>query len=604
MRWDGAISLVRRYPLAALAAVGLATGLVARPFSAGVSRAAFAASTVAVGLPLVARVVARLFRGKLYADVIAALAIVGSLLLGEYLAGAVVVLMQSGGEALEDYGLRRAQRSLENLLRRAPSVAHVVSDGTVVDQPARDVAVGAVVLVRTGDIIPADGVVTEGEGAVDESALTGEPVPLPKRPGDRVYSGTISLAGQFRLRTARPAAESRYERIVRMVQNAQGERAPINRLANRYAPYFTAIALAIAGLALVWQRDATAALAVLVVATPCPLIIATPIAVLSAVDRAAAMNVIVKSGAAIERAADVRTVVFDKTGTLTVGEPRLVAVEPLRGDAPHEDELLAAAAAIELLSTHGMAAAVVNAARARGLALVPAEAYREQPGAGAEGNVGGRRYAVGSAAFVGVAGTEAVEPGAALAWIARDGLPVARLRFRDELRPEAPNLVRRLREEGIERQVMMTGDAPAVAEAIASQAGVGEVHARLLPEEKLALLGELEAAAPTMMVGDGINDAPALAAADVGVAMGGHGAGIATDAADVVITVENVERVADVVAIGKRMVHVARQGILGGMGASIVLMLIASAGFIPPAAGAVLQELVDLATILNALRAR
>lgn len=593
--------IARRYPVAAFAAVGMAVGLALMPFAPDASRHVLSAVTIGGGAPLVFETLKNLVRGKIWADLIASLAIVASALLGEFLAGAVVVLMQAGGEALEDYGLRRANRSLDNLLRRAPSVAHVERGGEFVDVPARDVAVGEKLLVRRGGIIPADGVVTEGSAGVDESALTGEPVPLPKLPGDPVYSGTISLSGQLVVRTTRPAAESQYELIVRMVQRAQGERAPINRLANRYAPFFTVVTLAIAGATLFFSREPTFALSVLVVATPCPLIIATPLAVLSAINRAAARNIIVKSGAAIERAGTVRTVVFDKTGTLTVGEPALQQLEVIEPSSTPE-EILGEAASVELLSGHGMAAAVVRAARKQHLPVAPASSVEEAPGCGVSGTVDGRRVAVGGAAWIGCA----PRPGddASTACVSVDGEVVGRLVFADTLRPEAGRTIERLHGLGIERTVMLTGDAPEAASRIAGEVGIAEVRARLQPEEKERVVRAIGDHGSVMMVGDGINDAPALAAAGVGVAMGGHGAGIATDAADVVITVEDVERVADVVAIGQRMTRVAKQGIAFGIGGSLVLMGIASQGFIPPALGAVLQECLDLAAILNALRAR
>jgi heavy metal translocating P-type ATPase len=459
--------------------------------------------------------------------------------------------------------------------------------------------------------------VVEGQGSVDEAALTGEPVPLAKQQGDRVYSGTINLAGHFVVRTTKRATESKYELIVRMVQRAQGERAPVQRLANRYAPGFTVLTLLIAAATLLVHREAVHALAVLVVATPCPLIIATPLAVLSAINRAAALNIIVKSGAAIEQAGEVRSVVFDKTGTLTAGQPSLAAIEGFEGagTGADTDTLLASAASVELLSPHAVGESVVRAARARGMVVAPAQDVVEAPGRGVAGTVQGRRVALGSLGYlreIGVATTEAHEAerarhstlGNTVAYVALDGVLTGMLVFTDRVRPEAPALLRRLERMGIGRRVMLTGDTQETAMAVADAVGIADVRARLQPEEKLAAVAALAREGPVMMVGDGINDAPALATAAVGVAMGGYGAGIATDAADVVITVENVERVADVVTIGRHMVTVARQGIVFGMGASAVLMVLASLGHIPPALGAVLQEVLDLLAILNALRAR
>lgn len=606
------------YPLAFLAAVGLLIGMLLLPIPGPWARSVFALVAVAGGIPLTVTTARNMLHGRFYVDTVATLAIIGAVILGEYLAGALVVLMQSGGEALEDYGLRRANRSLDNLLRRAPNVAHRRCGTEFVDVPAAALQIGDTILVRPGDIIAADGVVIEGLGSVDEASLTGEPVPLTKLPGDRVFSGTINLSGSFLVRTSNTAAESKYELIVRMVQHAQGERAPINRLANQYTPLFTLLTLAIAGGVLAVTADAVRALAVLVVATPCPLIIATPLAVLSAINRAASLNIIVKSGAAIEQAGRVDTVVFDKTGTLTSGEPTLGEVRcfpntPAPFDEP--DALLAMAAAVELLSPHVLASAVLKAARSRGFAIAPASDVTEAPGTGISGTVDGRRIVIGSRGYLrsqGVTVAEAHEAertrlgeaGKTVAFVTIDAQVAGLLVFEDRLRPEAPALMRRLSALGIVRTVMLTGDAPETAQAVAMKVGIQDVRARLQPEDKLSAIQSLTRDGCVMMVGDGINDAPALAVAGVGVAMGGYGAGIATDAADVVITVENVERVADTIELGRRMVTVARQGILFGIGVSTGLMVLASLGFIPPTVGALLQELLDLATILNALRAR
>jgi heavy metal translocating P-type ATPase len=613
--------LATRYPVAASAAGGIALAVALLPFRVDYAQRVFALVAIGGGIPLVWGTVRNIAAGRFHVDLIAALAIIGSVALGEFTAGALVVLMQSGGEALEDYGLRRANYSLEQLLRRAPSIAHCRRGDDFVDVPAGELVVGDTILVRPGDIIAVDGVVVEGQGSVDEAALTGEPVPLAKQPGDRVFSGTINLVGSLQVRATSTAAQSKYELIVRIVQRAQGERAPINRLANRYAPVFTFLALSVALLTLLWHREWVHALAVLVVATPCPLIIATPLAVLSAINRAAALNIIVKSGAAIEEAGRVDTVVFDKTGTLTTGEPELSEVRCFAGAPPFNspDTVLRSAAGVELLSPHVLASAIVCAARARGLPLVPASGVVEAPGTGIGGTVEGHRWILGSGRYVSRQGVEVPEErrleraslgadGRSVAYVAVDRQLVGMLIFVDRLRPEAPAMMHRLQRLGIRRTVMLTGDAPETARVIADQVGIPDVRARLQPEEKLASIRDLEqdpsGRGAIMMVGDGINDAPALASAGVGVAMGGYGAGIATDAADIVITVENVERVADTIEVGRRMVTVARQGILFGIGVSFILMVLAGLGQIPPALGALLQEALDLATILNALRAR
>ena len=616
-RERGALAFLRRYPLALLAACVIVLAFLAYPFSAQAASVLFATVLVLGGVPLCWKTLRNMAAGRFHVDTVAAIAIVSAGFMGEYLAGAVVVLMQAGGEALEDYGLHSARRSLDNLLRRAPSHARVRRGDNFVDISASEVAVGDILLIRPGDIIAADGTLVEGDGEVDESALTGEPVPLRKSISDRVFSGTVNLAGSFLIRTTSTAAESKYELIVRMVQQAQGERAPINRLANQYTPPFTLLTLGMAGAALLFTHDASRALAVLVVATPCPLIIATPLAVISAVNRAAALNIIVKSGAAIEQASQVEILVFDKTGTLTVGTPSLgeLALLDPKQTGNGQNEALRLAAALELRSPHVLGAAVVRAARERGLAIPDAGRVTEQPGSGLSGSVEGVPVALGSAHYLRSLGLE-IPPeltrrkadfgrsGSTVALLAIDGRCVGLLVFEDRLRPESTTLMGRLDRLGIHRRVMLTGDAPETAEAIASAIGITDVRSRLHPEDKVTALRELAATGSVMMVGDGINDAPALATANVGIAMGGYGAGIATDAADVVITVENVERVADTIEIGRRMVRVAKQGIFLGMGASLLSMVGAFFGFFPPAVGALIQEAIDLAAILNALRAR
>lgn len=615
-------AVIRDYPLAAFALAGILVGVPLLLFHRPSGRAAFLVVSVVGGVPLVWSTLKSMVRGRFDVDTVAALAITGSVALGEYAAGALIVLMQSGGEALEDYGLRRANRSLDNLLRRAPGIAHLRTDDGYSDIAASEVKVGDLLLVRTGDIVAADGVVVEGCGNVDEAALTGEPVPLPKQPGDSVYSGTINLAGSLIVRTTSTAAQSKYELIVRMVQRAQGERAPINRLANRFTPYFTLLVVVAAVTAWVVTGESIRALSVLVVATPCPLIIATPLAVLSAINRAASLNIITKSGAAIEEAGAIKTLVFDKTGTLTVGAPELTGVRLLSdpaggssGQLTTEEGVLALAASVELSSSHILAEAIVRQARSLGIPVQTATEVMEQPGIGVSGRVGDRDIVVGAERYLATQGVTPTddqkeqraricETGKTVAFVAADGIAVALLEFEDRVRPEASALLRRLRALGVSRVIMLTGDTQETALAVARQVGIEDVRSRLQPDDKVAAVKALSRQGPVMMVGDGINDAPALASASVGVAMGGHGAGIATDAAHMVITVDNVERVADAIEIGRRMVTVALQGILFGIAASSALMVVAGMGYLPPVAGALAQEALDLVTILNALRAR
>ena len=532
----------RRYPLPLLVVIGLASGLVAQYAvrSPEVGRAILLATLVAGGLPVVVATVRGMVHGTFAADIVASLAIIGAVVIGEYLAGCVIVLMQTGGEALEDFAVRRASAALEALLARAPRIAHRRrTDGQsdcVEDVPVEDVAVGDLVLVRPGEIIPVDATVLSGTSAVDESALTGEPVPVTAGKGAAVMSGSVCLDGALELRATRPSSESQYELIVRLVRTAQTEKAPIGRLADRYAVVFTPLTLVMCVVAYLLTRRPDAVLAVLVVATPCPLILATPVAIISGVNRAARRGIIVKSGAAIERIGKVTAVVFDKTGTLTVGTPRVDRIVPLNGRPP--GDMLRLAAGLEQLSGHQMARALVAAGRAQAGALPPAHQVAEAAGRGVSGRVEEHLVAVGSHAYAeqkGLTGVstldraraEAGVEGDATAVIGIDGRVAGLVIFSDPLRPAVPELLRRLRALGVRETAMLTGDDEATARAIAAGAGITTVQADLLPAAKVEAVRELQGRHDTVvMVGDGINDAPALATATVGVALGAHGAAV------------------------------------------------------------------------------
>jgi heavy metal translocating P-type ATPase len=578
------------------------------------SRAILVLTLVAGGLPVILLTLRGMLHGDFAADIVASLAILGALVTGEYLAGCVIVLMQTGGEALEAYAVARASNALEALLARAPRIAHRHQGVLVVDVPVTEVAIGDLLLVRPGEIIPVDGLVLAGVGAVDESALTGEPVAVSRGPGDEVLSGSVSLDGALELRAVRPSSESQYEQIVKLVRSAQQEKAPIGRLADRYAVFFTPFTLLMAGLAYLVTRQAEAVVAVLVVATPCPLILATPVAMISGVNRAARRGIIVKTGAAIEQIGKATAVAFDKTGTLTAGTPVVLRVASLDGRAP--GEILRLAAGLEQFSGHQMARALVTAGTSGKESLpLPSEVV-ETAGQGVSGQVEGHTVDVGSLAYAiqrGLGAQADLETarraggadGDAIAVVGIDGRAAGLALYHDPLRPAVPKLLERLRQLGIRETVMLTGDDDATAQKIGRQAGISTIRADLLPAEKVEVVRELLTRHPgVIMVGDGINDAPALAAATVGVALGAHGAAVSAEAADVVITVDEVSRVADAVAIGQDTLRIALQSIRIGLGLSGAMMAIAAFGFIPPALGAVLQEALDVAVILNALRAR
>ncbi|HXH63462.1 MAG TPA: heavy metal translocating P-type ATPase [Gemmatimonadales bacterium] len=598
-----------RYPVVALAAAGLAGGLTAR-FVFGAPRVGewcFFGALAGGGVPLIWQTLRGLARGKFAADVVAALAIGTALALGEYFAGAVIVLMQSGGEALERFAFGRASSALEALLARAPTTAHRLRDGVLTDVPVESVVPGDTLVIRPGDLVPVDAAVEGGTSAVDESAVTGEPLPVRAVPGTELRSGTVNLDGALTVRALRPSADSQYQIIVRLVERARRDRAPIQRLADRYAAWFTPLTLLVCAVAWVASGNPTTVLAVLVVATPCPLILATPVAVIAAVSRAAELGVIVKSGAAIEQLGRARVVVFDKTGTLTLGRPEVHDVRGLNGEDP--DRLLRLASGVEQFSAHHFGRAVAAAATARGLSLATGTDVREWPGLGVSGTVDGMAVAVGSAAFFATRGVAV--PGRApertTAYVMIDGRLAGAITFADLLRPEVPALMRRLAALGVRETVMLTGDRREAADAVAAQAGVRTVRADLLPADKASAVAALQAregTRPVVMVGDGINDAPALAAATVGVALGAHGTAASAEAADVVLLVDDVGRVGDAFALSRRMRRIALQSIGVGLGVSAALMVVASFGLIRPAVGALLQEALDAAVILNALRAR
>jgi heavy metal translocating P-type ATPase len=600
------LRFIRRYPLPAIVGAGLVGGLVARfAFRApAVASWIFLAALLMGGTPLVWQTLRGMVHGHFAADIVAMLAIVTALVLGQYFAGVVIALMQSGGEALERYAMGRASSSLEALLARAPKIGHRLRGGEVEDVPVAEIRVGELLLIRPGDIIPVDGEVTNGTSAVDQSALTGEPLPIRAVPRTPLLSGSVNLDGALEMRASRPAEQSQYQQIVRLVERARREKPPIQRLADRFAVWFTPVTLVMCGVAWLLTGNPTSVLAVLVVATPCPLILATPIAVIAGISRAADLGVIVKTGAAIEQLGLAHVVVFDKTGTLTLGHPSVERIEATNGVAA--DEVLRLAAAVERLSSHHLGRAVAEAAERLG-PLPPAADFLETPGAGVAARVEGRAVAVGSAAFLSSRQVPVPEApdGRTIAYVSVDERLAGTIEFADRLRHQVPSLMHRLAVLGVTETVMLTGDREATAEIIAVQAGIRTVRANLLPADKVAAVRELKGRYGTVvMVGDGINDAPALAAATVGIAMGAHGTAISAEASDVVLLVDDISRVGDALAISRRMRRIALQSIGVGLGVSVALMIIASWGLLSPPVGAVLQEALDASVILNALRVR
>ena len=597
--------------IAVLAVTMIGAGLVVRAAGdASLAGTVWLAGLILTGAPLVWRTLRGIARGQFASDIVATLAIVGAVLLAEPVAGLVVVLMQSGGEALERYAEGRASAAVRALEQDAPRIAHRQRDtGAAVDDIVVDeIAVGDLLLVRPGEMVPCDAVVVHGRSHVDTSRLTGEPIPVTAEADVTLLSGSLNIDGPLTIRATAVAGESQYARIVSLVRTAQESKAPLQRVADRYAVWFTPLTLVVCAIAWLASGDAERVLAVLVVATPCPLILATPVAIIGGINRAARQLVVVRHGGALEQLAAVSIAVFDKTGTLTVGSPEVHRVIPLGGrDA---GEVLGRAASVEEGSGHLLARSVVHAALAAGAPLTPADHVRESAGRGVLGTVRGNAVIVGSRGLVEehapdamIAFRAAGADGGLRSFVVIDGEAAGIIEYADQLRPGLDAFFAELRTLGIERLVLLSGDSLAHTEAVAREVGITEARGDLLPGQKVAVVGELAGSgAKVLMVGDGTNDAPALTTADVGVALAGHGGGIVAEAADIVVLGSDVTRVAEAIRIARRTLRIAKQSIWVGLGLSGVAMIAAAAGLIAPVPGALLQEAIDVAVIVNALR--
>lgn len=605
-----------RAPLPLLVFFGLLLGIVLRLafHQIEASHWIWLLTLILGGAPIVYKTTKGMLRGLFASDVVAMLAIITALFLDQAFAGAVVVLMQSGGEAIEKYGLRRAKSSLSSLLKRAPRTARKKVGEGLEEIDVKEVKVGDILIVRSGDLIPVDGTIVSGSAEIDESAITGEPIARNKNPGDKLLSGSVDVNGVVEMRADRLSKESQYAKIVAMVETAQGQKAPIQRLADSYAIFFTPLTLLMAALGYLITRDPTTLLSVLVVATPCPLILATPLAILCGINRAADAGIIVKGGAPLEQVALAEAALFDKTGTITFGTPFVEEVVSLNGEP--EEEILSHAAMIDQFSSHSVAKAIVAKALEKQKSLPLPKEFREYPGRGVEGMIDGHFYRVGSRVFLEEKlGKEVLSPHAALLqnyhekrkvliFVVKDSVCLGFLAIADRIRPEAKQTMQDLRGLGLKDIVMVTGDSRSNAEIIAKEAGISSIEAELLPLEKVAAVKKYASIYPhVLMIGDGINDAPALASATVGIAMGAYGTAISAEAADIILLVDDLSKVADAVSIGKRMLRIAKESILIGIGLSFILMVIAAFGYVIPAVGAMLQEIIDIAVILNALRA-
>ncbi|MEV7982269.1 heavy metal translocating P-type ATPase [Streptomyces sp. NPDC086519] len=595
--------------LLAVTTVALAAGAIAWLMDArGLADLCWALGTVAAVVPAVAWVVQALRRGQAGVDLIAVVALGGTLVVGEYLAGALIALMLATGRTLESVAQRRASRDLRALLEHAPRTARRRTGTEVRTVPSADVVPGDLLVVGPGEVVPVDGHIAGDTAVLDESVLTGEPMTVRRPAGESVRSGVVNAGGAFEMRATATEQDSTYAGIVRLARQAGAESAPVVRLADRYAAWFLPLSLVAAGLAWLVSGSAVRAVAVLVVATPCPLLLAAPVAIVCGMSRTSRLGVLVRDGGSLEALGRARTLLLDKTGTLTEGHPRVLDV--IAAPGWQSSQVLRLAASIDQYSPHVLAQAVVDSARERGLRLSAPSDVSEEPGRGATGTLAGRRMAVGrlgSAAekpeWVRAVDNRALLDGAAVAWLSVDDRPVGAVLLHDPLRPDAPRTLRRLRAAGVERLVMLTGDRAEPALEVGAVLGLDEVRAGLAPADKVAAVRAERARAVTVMVGDGVNDAPALAAADIGVAMGARGATASSEAADVVLTTDRVDRLADAVAVAVRSRRIAVQSALGGMALSLAAMAAAAVGLLPPALGALLQEGIDVVVILNALRA-
>ncbi|MGE0040758.1 MAG: heavy metal translocating P-type ATPase [Vicinamibacterales bacterium] len=579
-----------------------AGGVLGQPWSVVPLLAALAAG----GVPLVVDLARRLARREFSSDLLAGLSIITAVLLGEYLAGALVVLMLSGGQALEAYAVGSASSALRALVSRMPRVAHRRDDGGVRDVALDAVSPGDCLVVFPHETCPVDGTVVDGHSTMDESYLTGEPYVLPKAAGSSVLSGAVNGIGALTVRAEKSATDSRYAKIVQVMRESEERRPAIRRLGDRLGAIYTPIALAIAGLAWAASGDPVRFLSVLVVATPCPLLIGIPVTVIASVSLAARKGIIIRDPAVLERVDTCRTAIFDKTGTLTYGAPKLTELATPAAGAG--DDVLALAASLERYSRHPLAAAVVEAARERGLALSEASEVREPPGRGLVGVIDGRGVAVTSRGHLQaespLLAAALPPPGDGLECVVLvDGAYAGTCRFRDEPRAEGRSFIGHLGpRHQFDRILLVSGDRDSEVRYLAGLVGIADVHAGQSPEQKLALVREETARAPTVFMGDGINDAPALTAATVGIAFG-QGSDVTAEAAGAVILDSSLERVDQLLHIGRRMRRIALQTAVGGMALSVLAMLVAAAGYLPPVAGAVTQEVIDVFAVLNALRA-
>ncbi len=612
------VNAMKTYPIPFIAAFGLALSSLfsISGFHPEYSRYILLSVLIIGGLPLSYKTLKNVARGKLSVDLIAMFSIITALVMDQAFAGTIIVLMQSGGEALENYGNARSTRELKKLLERMPKVAHVREDSILKDVSADEVKVGDLLVVKPGELFPVDATITDGVTQVDESSITGEPVLVTRGESDRVLSGTINVSNGIEIRADRISAESEYSRIVELVKYAQKDKAPVQRIADKYGIYLIPITLIVAFAGWIFTHNPVTVLAVFVVATPCPLILATPIALMGGLSKAAREGIIVKGGTPLELLGRADAVYFDKTGTLTYGRPSIERLIPL-GDYGEED-LFRLAGSAESLSTHPIATEITYIAGIRFHKLPIPDDFEEEPGRGVTAVTENHRVRIGNSAFC-LEGITSDREGASIkvkeinekhgarsaSFMVVDGKLEAALLFTDSIRPGVPAMISELKHLGIRETVLLTGDGEKNAKRLSNEAGISRYEYSMKPEDKTNYVNrEAGRFKSVVMVGDGINDAPALASASVGIAMGARGSEISAEASDVVISVDDVIKVREAISIGKRTLRIAMQSITMGMALSSAFMVVAALGFIEPAIGAVIQEIIDIMAIANSLRTR
>lgn len=603
------VPFVRHYWQFSLAGAAAVAGLICQLAGlSAVSHSILGGAALVLCIPLIVGMMRDLREGTYGVDILAATAIITAVVMREYWAAIVIVLMLTGGEALEDYAENRARREMSTLLNNAPRIAHVLRGKREVDVVVRSVQLADKIAIRPGEVVPVDCTILEGHANVDESSLTGESVPISKNPGDTLLSGSVNTDGSLVAKTLRSAADSQYEQIVKLVRSAAASKAPFVRMADRFAIPFTIVSFAIAIGAWVLSGDSKRFLEVLVVATPCPLILAAPIAIISGMSRASKAGIIVKNGTALERLANAKSIAFDKTGTLTHGKLAVLNVKPMKGFS--DADVLSAAASLEKSSNHIVAQAIVTKAEELKAVLVKPKHLIETAGQGLSASLQGKHVVVGRPDFLKAQNVDVPQTAANAAasststMVGIDGALAGTIYFSDELREESTATVERLRSAGVKNIHLITGDAETTARSIAKSVGIkaNNVVARALPIDKLKTV-ERELEAPVAFVGDGVNDAPVLVSADVGIALGAKGSTAASESADIVIMHDSLSKVADIRDIARRTFLIARQSILVGIGLSVILMFIFASGRFSAVAGAAVQELVDVVVIFNALRA-